>query len=298
MALLDRGILHRVSVIRQGHFAATAAATVVTILLASRAANSYPTHSETPFERNPIGAATKRDPTATATATASTPKMPPNDPVTHNFSGVSSKRTARHLPTMIVFDLDDCLWHPEMHELPGYPDIPVTGDLDPSSPGREIGIVGMQVPRRRDTVRLYEGARLALRELAVDPQYEGILLAAASSSLEPSYSHACLEGIEVVPGLTLRDMFAFDRIGRSGELTPRKTSHFRLLHRDSGVPYEEMLFFDDCNWGDHCADVSDSFGVISQRTPSGMRLSEFHRGLANYKKAAEDRAATQGGGEL
>ena len=39
-----------------------------------------------------------------------------------------------------------------------------------------------------------------------NPLYEGIQLATASSSLEPSYSYACLDGLEILPGLTMGDM--------------------------------------------------------------------------------------------
>ena len=56
-------------------------------------------------------------------------------------------------------------------------------------------------------VTLFDGARRALREIALDPRFKGVLVAAASSSLEPTYSHACLNSIEVLPGLTMRDMF-------------------------------------------------------------------------------------------
>lgn len=42
----------------------------------------------------------------------------------------------------------------------------------------------------------------------------------------------------------------------------------------------------DCNWGDHCADVTANFGVVSQRTPRGMQLSEFYQGLEKYRKEA------------
>ena len=218
----------------------------------------------------------------------------------HNFCSAfqGCEKADPHLPSMIVFDLDDCIWTPEMHELSGKPSVPVEGPLDPLEPTTsDLGTIGMRVRSRRgmwdgnedECVMLYDGARLALRELALNPIYRGIKLAAASSSLEPTYSHACLRGIEVMPGLTLRDMFSYDQIGRTGKLTPRKTSHFRELHKESGVPYEEMLFFDDCNWGDHCADVTRAYGVVSQRTPSGMRLEEFHRGLDKYRKESESR---------
>ena len=157
-----------------------------------------------------------------------------------NFSG-----TKNHLPTMIVFDLDDCLWSPEMHELYSKPILPVRGVLNPHclKEQQTTGVVGLS-NRHGDTVRLYEGARRALYEVVTDPLYSDVTIAVASSSLEPTYSHACLEGIEVVPGRTMRDVIRYDEIGRTGKLTSRKTSHFKELHRESGIPYDEMLFFD------------------------------------------------------
>lgn len=215
---------------------------------------------------------------------------------------------AGSLPTMIVFDLDDCLWTPEMHELSGMPSVPIEGPLDPDDAAHSpLGTIGLSVPktktnrrgRRRtvptwepedgttsETVRLYDGARRALRALATDPAYRGVILAAASSSLEPSYSHACLRALEVLPGVTVRDMLTYDQIGRTGALSPSKRTHFRELRRESGVPYEEMLFFDDCNWCDHVGDL-EALGVTGQRTPDGLQFEEFQRGLDKYKARAE-----------
>jgi hypothetical protein len=120
----------------------------------------------------------------------------------NNFSAFSNGDPS--LPTMIVFDLDDCLWSPEMHELPGMPSIPVEGSLDKDN---LKGVVGLKVPKSHSTVSLFDGARRTLYELATNPKYEGIILASASSSLEPSYSHACLERLEILPGVTMADMF-------------------------------------------------------------------------------------------
>lgn len=225
----------------------------------------------------------------------------------------------RYLPSMIVFDLDDCLWSPEMHELYGMPSVPVSGNLNPDDEpdnngdnsfpsstklaraaklntssssklggedsNNDIGVVGLKIPGTSQTVHLFDGARKALREIALDPRYKEVLIAVASSSLEPTYSHACLNHIEIIPGLTMREMLSYDEIGRTGHLTSRKTTHFESLHAKSHVAYDEMLFFDDCNWGDHCADVSESFGVISQRTPNGLTFDEFHEGLEKYRNS-------------
>ena len=137
------------------------------------------------------------------------------------------------------------------------------GPLDPNDNQSTLGTVGMKVPSRRrgrgggfdwggyntddeEIVELYDGARLALRELVMNPKYRGIKVAFASTSLEPSYSRACLDGIEIVEGRTMRKMMSYAQIGRNGRLTSRKTTHFRLIHEESGVPYEEMLFFGKC----------------------------------------------------
>jgi hypothetical protein len=165
------------------------------------------------------------------------------------------------LPTIIVFDLDDCLWTPEMHELSGMPCIPVEGPLDPNDAQSALGIVGMKVPSQRsrrrrggfdwgcqpqdeEIVELYPEARYVLRQLATNPLLKCVQLAVASTSLEPTYSKACINGIEIVEGVTLGSMLSYTQIGREGKLSTRKTSHFQLIREESGgVSYDEMLFF-------------------------------------------------------
>jgi magnesium-dependent phosphatase 1 len=172
-----------------------------------------------------------------------------------------------------------------MYTLHAKPSIPQEGDLTPTN---TRGVIGMKVPNNGPTVQLFSGARKVLYELVTNPMYAGIVLAAASSSEEPSYS---LEGIEILPGLTLRQIISHDQIGRTGQLSPNKKTHFRLLQESSGIEFKEMLFFDDCNWGDHCATVTREFGVVSYRTPSGLQYSEFKEALEKYRKEADKRAA-------
>lgn len=275
------------------------------------------------------------------------------------------------LPSMIVFDLDDCLWTPEMHELYDMPSIPVRGNLNPIQSGNgsvkdkddnddtyededyegddntttnkrrkkkcketkkqskrtsrssstassknsndksassrstsnynnndeeeEVGVVGLRVPGTSQSVYLYKGARLALREIALNvDKYKDVIIAVASTSLQPSYSHQCINNIDIIPGLTMRDMFQYDEIGRDGHLTSRKTTHFESLHRKSHIPYDEMLFFDDCNWGDHVGDLAETYGVVGQRTPHGLQIEEFFAGLEKYRKSKSGRT-THGG---
>ena len=102
----------------------------------------------------------------------------------HNFLTCPTKqsKTQPYLPSMIVFDLDDCLWSPEMFVLPDIPSIPIKGDLNPKQQekdaertkkkdtrSREVGIVGMKVDRPNgETVRLFGSAREVLRDIALN----------------------------------------------------------------------------------------------------------------------------------
>ena len=101
-----------------------------------------------------------------------------------------------------------------------------------------------------DIVELYPdpGAWRTLRELATNPKYREVKIPVPSTSLEPAYSMACIDGIGVVEGVTMGDM----------------------IHEESGgVPYGEMLLFDNCNWAGHVGDIDREFGVLGVRTGSG-----------------------------
>ena len=44
-----------------------------------------------------------------------------------------------------------------------------------------------------------------------------------------------------------------------------------------------MLFFDDCNWGDHCKNVEQKCpGVVTMRTPRGLQEREWANALMAY----------------
>ena len=100
------------------------------------------------------------------------------------------------LPELVVFDLDMCMWSPEMYTLHKPPTIPVPGDLGrataPSmmpaagapagmaATGRAMqGVVGAS--NGQDTVRLFPGALAALQDVAAG-KYPGMRIAAASSA--------------------------------------------------------------------------------------------------------------------
>ena len=209
---------------------------------------------------------------------------------------------------MIVFDLDDCLWTPEMYTLNEKPSIPklntnglvmgcrfrrgdpllacslVLGRCSNTCILSEKPPTKVRASTRASLVedflsRTSLNLKLRLSSLGAD-----VKLALASSSEEPTFSDSCLE-IEIVEGCSMRSLFndaSLRQIGRRGNLSSNKITHFTQLQKATGVDLSHSLFFDDCNWGDHCAVVANEFNVVTQKTPNGLQWSEFTAALAKF----------------
>ena len=176
------------------------------------------------------------------------------------------------VPRLIIFDLDACLWSPEMFELDGAPTA-----YDATLGGVKAGT---------DVVRLFPGALAVLRTIIADKErFADTRVAVASSTTRPAFAHTCLDEL-VVDQRTrtkLATLVAFRQIypGSKG------SEHVPELARESGVPYEECLFFDDCTYGDNCADVaSKCVGTLAVRTPHGLTEELFERGLSAFARGA------------
>ncbi|CAJ1343328.1 unnamed protein product [Effrenium voratum] len=171
------------------------------------------------------------------------------------------------LPSLIVFDLDACMWSPEMYELSSAPDAYCS---------KRGGVVA-----GRDTVKLFPGASAVLQRLADGAdgkRFERVKLAVASSTTEPGFAQKCLEEFPL-NGRKLGDLLHFRQIypGSKGG------QHFPKLKEESGIPYEEMIFFDDCTYSDNCADVAHRCpGVTCVRTPHGLTEEDFDLALAAF----------------
>lgn len=204
------------------------------------------------------------------------------------------------MPALAVFDLDACLWDQEMFQLREIVDRsePVLGTL---STDGAVGVVGARSGKA--VIRLHPGALFALQQFHAG-RYPGMRLAAASSADTPlavKIGRSALDLLEVVPGVTVREVLAtgfpegFDgnlQIGRTPPLSSNKSAtHFPFLRRETGVPYDRMLFFDDCNWGDHCAavangcrEVESGQGPVTVRTPHGLQVADWEDGMRAYAR--------------
>ena len=217
-------------------------------------------------------------------------------------AAMASTAVSGALPQLCVFDLDACLWDKEMFEMPAVPTAAdcVRGELN----GRGDGVVGVMSGRHK--ISLHKGSLIALQEHA-DGKYPDMRVALASSANTPfaeQIGRASLALLEVVPGVTVWDVLMRDwagvdvnQIGRQPPLSPNKArTHFPRLKEATGVAYDRMLFFDDCNWGDHCGQVAAACvepesgrGVVTMRTPDGLGEAEFRRGMAAYAAEQAER---------
>ena len=153
-------------------------------------------------------------------------------------------------PELVVFDADACFWDKEMYEMSAMPSDTVKGDLN----GRGEGVAG--VMSGRDKISLHRGSLLAMQE-HWDGKYPGMKVAIASSADTPfaeKVGRASLKLLEVVPGVTVWDVFLRDfngvdvnQIGRQPPLSSNKSrTHFPFLREKTGIRFDRMLFFDDC----------------------------------------------------
>jgi hypothetical protein len=132
---------------------------------------------------------------------------------------------------MIVFDLDNTPWTPELHTLrhiSGY-----------ASAGPPVLVAG------RD-VWLLDGAGHALHELGTCHCGLGTAVAIASRTDKGGWARALLAQFPHpgLPGTRLAAGHSHVQI-----FTGSKEAHFRAIAAESGLGYEEMLFFDDAVFG-------------------------------------------------
>ena len=203
-------------------------------------------------------------------------------------------------PELAVFDLDACFWDEEMYTLRDIvdPAKSVRGSL-----GEGVGVGVVSAMSGNVAISINPGALMALQEYHAG-KYPGMRIAAASSADTPlavRIGRSALDVLEIVPGVTARQVFAlgwptgFDgnmQIGRTPPLSSNKSqTHFPILKKETGVGFDRMLFFDDCNWGDHCAAVANGcqdevtkLGPVVVRTPRGLQVAEWEKGLQLYNE--------------
>ncbi|POM62221.1 Magnesium-dependent phosphatase-1 [Phytophthora palmivora] len=179
-----------------------------------------------------------------------------------------------HIPRLVVFDLDYTLWCPYIDVLNGGP---FTKTNDP----------GIVLDRYGEELSLLPEVQAVLNVIETDPQFEGTKVAIASRTGEIQAAKECMGLIQVSikrDGGT-EEMKTLEEIASFVEIYPTgKVAHFNKFFQNSGVAYEDMLFFDDEYR--NIQDVS-RLGVTSQYCRDGVTWSSWLEGMEAYQLAKQ-----------
>ncbi|KAJ3718194.1 magnesium-dependent phosphatase-1 [Lentinula raphanica] len=178
-----------------------------------------------------------------------------------------------HLPKLVVFDLDYTLWDLWI-------DTHVTGPLH-----RDKNNVNEVLDKYNRPISFYEHIPQILHRLRT----AGVTIAAASRTSAPTLARSALN-LLLVPPMTgsgskegpvkaMKAIEFFDQLEIVTQVRSKLT-HFKRLHKKTGIPYSEMLFFDD----EHRNREVEELGVTFHLVRDGLDDRTFEQGLAEWRK--------------
>ncbi|KAJ7226816.1 magnesium-dependent phosphatase-1 [Mycena pura] len=177
---------------------------------------------------------------------------------------MSKQAPDAQLPKLIAFDLDYTLWDLWI-------DTHVTAPLRRAPDGSVVDRYGTRIDFYADVPGLLRRLRAA-----------GVLVAACSRTDTPDLARQALALLRVPAtddegqGTEQPASALFDDL----QIYPgSKIAHFRALHETTGVPYEQMLFFDD----EPRNREVERLGVTFHLTPDGIDNAVFEAGVQAWK---------------
>ena len=166
------------------------------------------------------------------------------------------------LPKAVVFDLDGCLWAPDMYMLWGG-GAPFSVEDD-----------GTLRDCRGAKVEMLGSVPEVLFELKTDPKWKGVKVCVASCTDEPSWAQECLDKFKLGDGTSLKSAMMVEEIHGGN-----KQGHLRNIAKRTNIALEDMLFFD--NERGNCVDVS-AIGVTVAYVPRGVTALAWERALRDF----------------
>ncbi len=130
--------------------------------------------------------------------------------------------------------------------------------------------------RRGTPITVFEGASHALSEINSQKKVKPLKVGISSRTDEPSWALQIMQWLTVADGTTLARCFDKDLIEISYD---NKAKHFISLNRKTGIPFEDMAFFD--NEYSNIKSVG-SLGVKCYFTPNGMTKDAWNKCLADF----------------
>jgi magnesium-dependent phosphatase 1 len=157
-------------------------------------------------------------------------------------------------PKLIVFDLDNTLWTPELYTL------------------RRIEGTG-KIPIANKDIKLFPGAQEILLQIQ-EGKFPNIQFAIASRTKSIKWANDLLNQFNI------RNLFSYVEI-----FPADKKQHFTKLRSASSIDFQDMLFFDDARDGKfgNCMSVAE-LGVLSVHCPCGLQsIDLFQTALLRYQ---------------
>lgn len=191
------------------------------------------------------------------------------------------QRTWEFIPRLIVFDLDFTFWYPEMYELDG-------------APFKKNPSTGIVTDRSGEQVHFFPAVHSVLSVLQTDTQFKDVTeMAVASKTTEPKWAKTCMELMDVIildagvanqpPSERVAKYESLQSLVDYEAIYPRnKRHHFQQLHEQSGVGFDEILFFDN-EYG-NIVDV-ERMGVVCAYCPDGLTETAWIHGMETYQAA-------------
>jgi len=172
-------------------------------------------------------------------------------------------------PKVVIFDLDGCLWSPEMYELLYfYGGNGAPFSVHPSDPLQLVTCANQPV-------KLLGSVRHVMRELHCDPYWNGVKVGISSKTDEPQWAQELLETFRISTNpneerntdegpnsFALIDVLQNDIIEMIQE---PKIHHFQRIAKVCNVSMEDIVFFD--NEFGNCQSVA-SLGVTVGYCPN------------------------------
>jgi len=182
---------------------------------------------------------------------------------------------ASRLPKLIAFDLDYTLW-------PLWIDTHVDSSLK-----RDGDTLNEVYDRFGNKVAFYHDVPQILHQLRA----AGVVVAACSRTTATALARQALSLLLLPPKAGDADspvmpaIKFFDQL----EIYPgSKIAHFKQLHKKTGIPYSEMLFYDD----EMRNKEVESLGVTFQLVQRGLDRTCFERGLETWRVRHSEKVTT------
>ncbi|CAI2183693.1 6207_t:CDS:2 [Funneliformis geosporum] len=185
------------------------------------------------------------------------------------------------LPSLFVFDIDYTLW-------PIWIDTHVSGPpfkADPSNPhcvkdrhGKLIKLYS-EVPEIFRLIKNCSRPHIAVASRTHEPEWARKVLSIMPFSASKDCDSVKFPASNSSKGVNYRslaDIIDYDEIYPGSKL-----KHFRSLHKKSGTPYYEMIFFDDEIRNN---EVEQELGVHFVYVPKGMTLNLFLTAIKDFAK--------------